>query len=320
MAVFPRRMVLVGSLASCASLTLGAHRMPARAQGLETLRIAYLPFQYSAQVLFAQEMGFFTKVGIAAELQQIAYGSAIASAVASGAVDIGIATVATLAQARHKNVPFSIVAGAALYSASTVPPIAYFMVGKQTSIRNGKDMNGKTVGTPGLATMGVYAVRAWVDAHGGDSTTLKFVEMPFSQMASAFAAGRIDAAEMGEPFLSDARKVARPLTGAMSAAVGSSFVVTAWFAMNPWATAHADLVARFASAMRDSAAFAEKNPAKCVEIITRTFGQDKSSLSAASLATFAQRTTPAMVQPEINVVARYENFPVFPATDLIFKP
>lgn len=319
MALFSRRAALTGSIASCGSLVIGTHRMPARAQSLETLRIAYLPFQYSAQVLFAQKMGFFTKVGIAAELQQIAYGSAVATAVASGAVDIGIATVATLAQARHRNVPFVIVAGAALYSASE-PPKAFLMVGKQTPIRNGKDMNGKTVGTPGLATMGEYGVRAWVDAHGGDSSTLKFVEMPFSQMASAFAAGRIDAAEIGEPFLSDARKVARPLTSTMDAVLGSQYIITGWFAMNPWAAAHADLVARFASVMRESAAWAEKNPAKCVEIITQTFGQEPSSLSPASLATFAQSMTPAMLQPEINVVARYSNFPVFPSDDLIFKP
>jgi ABC-type nitrate/sulfonate/bicarbonate transport system substrate-binding protein len=317
MGLFSRREALVSGLASCAAVAVGPQR--ARAQALDTVRIAYLPFQYSGQALIAQEMGFFTKAGIAAQLQQIAYGSAIAAAVASGAVDIGIATVATLAQARHKNVPFTIVAGAAEYSSST-PPVAYLMVGKQTSIHNGKDMNGKTIGTPGLATMGEYGVRAWVDANGGDSTTLKFIEIPFSQMASAFAAGRIDAAELAEPFLTDARKVARPLTGEMAAVLGSSFIITAWFAMNPWASAHADLVGRFASAMRESATWAVANPVKFIEIVTRTFGQDPSSFSRASLATFAQRTSPALVQPEINVVARYANFPAFPASDLIFKP
>ena len=123
MAFFSRRVALTGSLASCALLTLGSHRLPARAQSLQTLRIAYQPYQYSAQVLFAQEMGFFTEAGISAQLQQMAYGSALAGAVAAGAVDIGLATVATVAQARHRNVPFVIVAGAALFSANSPPKV-----------------------------------------------------------------------------------------------------------------------------------------------------------------------------------------------------
>jgi NitT/TauT family transport system substrate-binding protein len=180
-------------------------------------------------------------------------------------------------------------------------------------------MNGKTVATPGLATMGEYGVRAWVDANGGDSTTLKFVEMPFSQMPQAFAAGRIDAASIGEPFLSDARKVARPLNTSMEAVLGSQYLITSWFAMAPWANAHPDLVRRFGAAVGDASVWAGKNPAKCIDILARTFHQDPATISADQLADFPGRFTPALVQPEISVVAKYANFPVFPAADLMYK-
>ena len=311
MAQISRRSVLAAGLATLAR--------PALAQSLPTLRVAYQPFQYSAQVLYAQELGFFTKAGIAADLQPIAFGSALASAVAANAVDVGIATVATLALAHHKGIPFVCIAPAAEFHASA-KNVAELVVGKQTSIYAAKDMNGKTVGTPGLATMGEYGVRAWVDANGGDSSTLKFVELPFSQMPSAFASGRNEAASIGEPFLSDALKVGRALTTSMEAVLGSDYLITAWFAMAPWAAAHGDLVARFAAALRDASAWAAKNPAKCVDILARTFHQDPASISPELLASFPQRLTPPMITAEIGVTARYANFPPFPPEELIYTP
>jgi NitT/TauT family transport system substrate-binding protein len=312
-------MTLLSRRALIAAGAAATLARPASAQTLPTLRIAYEPFQYSAQVLYAQEMGFFTKAGLVAELQSIAFGSALATAVASGAVDIGIAPIATLALAHHKNIPFVLVAPAASFRASDKPK-ALLVVGKQTSIHTGKDMNGKTVGTPGLASMGEYGVRAWVDANGGDSSTLKFIEVPFSQMAAAFAAGRIDMASIGEPYLTDVLKVARALPTSMEAVLGAEYLITAWFAMAPWAAAHADLVARFNAAVGDASVWAAKNPAKCVEILARTFHQDPASIDPALLARFPANLTPASVEPEIAVTARYGGFPSFPAQELIYTP
>jgi ABC-type nitrate/sulfonate/bicarbonate transport system substrate-binding protein len=309
-----RRSLIATGLAAGASSALG---IPARAQNLPTLRIAYEPYQYSAQVLYAQEMGFFTKAGLVADLQSIAFGSELASAVTSGAVDIGIAPIATLALAHHKNIPFVCIASAAAFSAKDKPK-ALLVVGKQTSIHTGKDMNGKTVGTPGLATMGEYGVRAWVDANGGDSSTLKFVELPFSQMAPAFATGRIDMASIGEPYLTGVLKVARALPTSMEAVLGSDYLITAWFAMAPWAAAHPDLVARFNAAVRDAGYWAAKNPARCIEILARTFHQDPASIDPALLARFPGKLTPAGVRPEIAVTARYAGFPPFPPEELIY--
>lgn len=286
------------------------------AQDRPNVRIAYQPYEYSAQVLYAQEMGFFTQAGLSATLQEIAYGSALATAVASGAADVGVATVSTLAIAHAKGIPFTIVAPGAEFNASA-PPTGFLMVGNQTNIKTGKDMNGKIVGTPGLATMGEYGVRWWVDHNGGDSSTLKFQELPFSQMPAAFATGRIDAAFIGEPFLTDAKKVAHPLAREMDT-IGKQYVITAWFAMLPWAQAHPTDVSRFAQALRTASAWAPKNPRRCIEIIAKTFKQDPASIDPAGLASFPQRITPESIETEIAMTAKYAKFPIFPAKELIY--
>ena len=281
------------------------------------LHIAYQPYEYSAQVLYAKEAGLFAKHGLNVDLQEIAYGSALAAAVASNAVDVGIATITTLSIAHSHKIPFLIIAPGAEFKSSR-PPTGFLVVGKQTAIFSAKDMNGKTVGTPGLATIGEYGVRAWVDANGGDATTLKFVEMPFSQMPAAFASGQIDAAFVGEPFLAEARKTARPLAREMDV-LGSQYVITAWFAMAPWIAAHPDLVARFNATMRETSVWAAENPSKSIEILAHAFKQDPATISKSGLATFAERITPAMIESQITMTAKYGKFTPFPAEELIYS-
>jgi len=312
-----RRDALAGGFAALACAAQPFASRPAGAQDLPKLRVAYQPYEYSAQVFYAQEMGFFSKAGLSVELQEIAYGAAVATAVVSNAVDIGVATITTLAIAHSKGIPFTIVAPGAEFNVSR-PPTGFLMVGNQTSIHSGKDMNGKIVGTPGLATLGEYGVRTWVDANGGDSTTLKFQELPFSQMPAAFATGRIDAAFIGEPFLTDARKVARVLSREMDT-IAKEFVITSWFTTVSWANAHPDLVAKFQSAIGESSAWALKNPEKCVQIIAKTFKQDPATIPQSGLATFPQHITPALIDAEIAITAKYGKFAPFPGQDLIYN-
>jgi ABC-type nitrate/sulfonate/bicarbonate transport system substrate-binding protein len=307
---------LAAGLASCASAAVGSVPGRARAQSLPVLRVGYQPNQYGAQVLYAQDQGFFTKAGLNVEVQQFALGSALAAGVAVNAVDIGNVSVVTIALAHSKNIPFVLVAPGADFHSDRKPP-SLLMAGNKSGIYSAKDMNGKTVAAPGLASMGEYGVRNWVDVNGGDSTTLKFVEMPFSQMASAFEAGRVDAASVGEPYLSDVQKVAHSL-GATEPAVASHFMVSAWFAMAPWAAAHPDLVARFNVAIRSADLWAAKNPRGCIDIMARTFHQDPAAISPDLLATYPPAITPALIQPTIAVVARYAKFPSFPAAEIIF--
>jgi NitT/TauT family transport system substrate-binding protein len=318
MADLSRRSAIALGLAAGAAPFVQPHA--ARAQNLPALRVAYQPYAYSAQVLYARDMGFFTKAGLSVSLQEIAFGAALATAVASGAVDVGIATITTLSIAHSKKIPFVIIAPGAEYSSSR-PTAGGLYVGNQTGIKTGKDMNGKVVGTPGLATMGEYGVRVWVDANGGDSTTLKFVELPFSQMPAAFAAGRIDAAFIGEPFLDEANKVAHMMAREMDA-IGAEYVITAWFTTLPWAQAHPDLVARFAASMREASAWAgaPQNTSKCVDIIAKQFKIDPKTITPSALSFFPQQITPGLIAAEVTMTAKYGKFPAFPPEDLIYTP
>jgi NitT/TauT family transport system substrate-binding protein len=70
------------------------------------------------------------------------------------------------------------------------------LVVKDTAIKTGKDLEGKTVGTLALRS----GAQAWVDKTGGDPQKVKRVETPMPQGPQAVASGRVDAFQTTEPF------------------------------------------------------------------------------------------------------------------------
>jgi NitT/TauT family transport system substrate-binding protein len=290
---------------------------PAGAQTLPVIRASYIPFENAGPLFYGKDVGIFARHGFDVELQPNPFGAAIASSVASNAVDIGYATVMTLAAAHVKGIPFVIVSPANQFSAAK--PAGGMLVAANAAVKTGKDLNGKTIGSPGLNTLGEYGVRAWVDANGGDASTLRFVEIPFPEMSAAMTAGRIDAAFVAQPFLQQAAKEHHAVALELDA-VAKNFLVAGWFTTREWAQSHADLVRRFDLGMREASDWSEKNPDKVIDILVKYLKVERSVLVASPRADFAHSLDPALIQPGIDVTARYAKFPAFPARELIYSP
>jgi ABC-type nitrate/sulfonate/bicarbonate transport system substrate-binding protein len=303
---------LIGAAASVPFL--GA---PAAAQSDMTVRVAYIPFEASAQLFYAQELGLWSKAGLTVQTQPNPFGAAIAAAVASDAVDVGYATIMTLAAAHAKKIPFTVIAPANAFDV-TQPPGGMLMSASK-DVRKGSDLNGKTIGSPGLNTLGEYGVRAWVDAGGGDASTLKFVELPFSEMPAALGTGRIDAAFVAEPFLTQAKKTAHTV-GVEFDAIANSFLVAGWFTTTDWANKHQRAVTLFAQSMRDAADWARANPAKCPDILAKYLKVEAAQVAATPRTYFAKTLDPAQIQTGVDLTAKYAKFEKFPAQEIMYSP
>jgi NitT/TauT family transport system substrate-binding protein len=299
-------------------VALAAGTRPARAQTAATIRIALIPIETAAEVFYAKELGSFAKAGLAVDLQQLQNGQAIAAAVAGGAADIGFSTVPPLAVAHSKGIPLTIIAGAALSIASE--PFALVVVNPDSPIKAPKDLSGKTVGIIGLGTVADFGTRAWIDRNGGDSTAIKFAELPAPAMPAALAAGRVDAALLVEPYLTQGRAQHDRILGNPMDGVAKEFAVSVWFSTPSWAGAHPDLVGKFAAVMHDTALWAAKNPARSVEILAQYTKVDPGSLAGITRVRYADHLTAAMIAPVVDVAAKYGKFPAFAAQELLFTP
>lgn len=298
--------------AAVLSLTMTAVAVP---QTIPTLKVGTTPIDVGAEVLYAIDMGFFKKHGLNVDVQLIDNGAAIASAVTSGALDIGQGNVVTLATAHDKGLPFVVVAPAALYSSSA--PTTALVVAKNAPYHTAKDLNGKTVSITGVKNITQIAFMDWMDKNGGDSSTVKFIELPFPQVGPAIAAGRIDAGVTAEPDLSAAvqsgdERILAPIYDA----VAPSFIIGAWFTTAEWAKAHPDVLARYVAAINEAGAWANKNQAASAKILAKYTKVE--ARPGMKRVTFPDHNDFALMQPAIDATAKYKVIKAtFPAADLV---
>ena len=303
-----------------AALTLaavGTLASPLRSQTLTTVRVTTVPIDAGAEVYYAKEMGFFTKAGLNVEITPASNGGAAAASVAGNAIDIGYSDMISIASGFGKGVPFVVIAAAALHESKE--PTTELVVAANSPIRTAKDLNGKVVAGSGLGTISGYTSRAWIEANGGDLESVKFVELAFPTMQPALDAGRVDAAAIAEPFLSQARKTDRVIASTYDS-VAKEFLISAFFTTSSFAKDHPDVVSRFASAIHESAVWANKNHAKSAEILLANTKLDPALVQTMRRTHYGERLDPALMQPVINVAAKYSKFPPFAANDLIYKP
>jgi NitT/TauT family transport system substrate-binding protein len=298
------------------ALAMSALASPVHSQAVATVHVTTVPIDAGAEVYYAKEMGFFTKAGLDVEITPAANGGAAAASVAGNAIDIGYADMVSIASAFGRQVPFVVIAPAALHESAA--PTTALLVAANSPIRSAKDLDGKIIAGSGLGTISGYAPRAWIDANGGDLASVKFVELAFPAMAPALDAGRIDAAAIAEPFLSAAKKTDRVIASPYDA-VAKEFLISAYFTTSSWAKDHPDVLNRFVSAIHEAAVWANANHAKSASILLQYAKIDPALAAGMTRSKYGERLNAALMQPVINVAAKYSKFAPFPADDLMVK-
>ena len=187
-------------------------------------------------------------------------------------------------------------------------------------MKTARDLNGKTLAVNGLKTITQYAPELWIDKNGGDSTTVKFVEMTFPQIVEALGSNRIDAAIVADPFIAQAKPAARILADAYDA-IGSRYIIGCWFSTTQWAQAHSALAGRFAQAIARTAQWANTHKPQSGAILAKYSKMDPAVAATMLRVDYAPRFVKSEMQPVIDLVARYGGLPAsFPADELIYKP
>ncbi len=296
----------------------GALAVAARpAFAADAVRIATIPLDAGAEVYYALDTGFFRDVGIDAQIQSISNGAAIGSAVASNAVDIGFSNLISIGEAYKRNLPFTVIAPGSLWSIKS--PTTVLMVPKDSGVRTARDLNGKTIGVNGLKNILQYGAQAWIDKNGGDSSTVHFIEMTFPQTLEGLKLRRIDAGLVAEPFIEVAKSDARILAPALDA-IAPNLLIGCYFTTKAWASAHPDLVARFALVIEKTAAWANAHQRESGPILVKYAKLDPETLKTMLRVVYATHFDTTQMQPVIDVAAHYGGLTAsFPVGDLVYR-
>ncbi len=311
-----KRSTVIGG---CSTLLLGA-AVPLRARGADLIkmRAAYAAVELSASFYTAIEMGFFQRAGLDVDAQPMGTGAAMSAAVVAGSVDVGDVNVVSMAQAYEKQIPLTYIALDGLYSSSE--PADAIVVSAASAIASGHDLNGKTVAINVLNGIAYVGVRNWIDKNGGDSSTVHFVEMPFSVMPDTLNAHRVDAILVSEPELRRARDGGGRVLGFAYNTIASRFLVAGWVADTDWVKNNIVAARRFHDAMLAAGKWANRNRDKTAEFVQQYTKVDAGTVKLGSRATFAERSDTSLAQPVIDTCAKYGILKTaFPATNLFSR-
>jgi NitT/TauT family transport system substrate-binding protein len=293
-----RRFVLAGGAAFCAFPAF------AEAQAVAHLTLGTAPIDSGMTPVIALRGGFYKKYGLDVDISEMNSGAAVSAAVVGGALKIGSTSLMGLIQAHTKGIPFQIVTPAAAYR--TQRPSDVLLVRADSPIRSAADFNGKTIATPALHDLLSVTTMAWIDQHGGDSKTIHQVELPPAATPAALQTGRIDAAAMSEPRVSqlvragEARAVGKPYD-----VIAEKFLISGFFAQPDVIAANRDAIERLARAHHDANVFANAHPDQTAPWLADVAKLDVAAVLQSNRAYMSEVLVPADIQPMIDAAARF---------------
>jgi ABC-type nitrate/sulfonate/bicarbonate transport system substrate-binding protein len=272
------------------------------ATAADTTRVIGLPIDTGLEVQYAQAAGLVDQSGLSLHVENLYAGAAVQAAIAGGAADIGLTNVSSLATAREKGLPLVMIAPAALYTSKEATSV--LMVALDSTLRTARDLNGKTIAVNGLKSISQLGPEIWIDKNGGDSTTVHFIDMPFAEMPQALATHRIDAALVAEPQATAATKEARRFANVYDA-IGTRFLITAWFSTASWVSSNPDLARKFAALIYRAAAWSNTHHAQTADVLVSITKLDPATVRAMPRVVFDESADPASIKPHLDAALKY---------------
>jgi ABC-type nitrate/sulfonate/bicarbonate transport system substrate-binding protein len=273
----------------------------------------------SCAVLYGAQSGIFARHGLAPTIERMTNGNTAIAATIGGSLQFAKSSCIALVAAHVKGVPLVVIAPSAISTPQN--PVSGLLVPANSSLKTGRDFNGKTFGVGSLVDSRVLAIKAWVDTNGGDAKTLKFVEIPGSEIVQALSSQRIDATVASAPILEAAlatgqvKQIADP-----NLAVASRFVLTTWFTTSDYAKQNPDIVRGFCAGLKTSAVYANAHPVEMASYLAPFSGIPLDVLQKAKRSDIGVELVSSEYQPVIDCAARYGFIEkAFPARDLVLS-
>jgi ABC-type nitrate/sulfonate/bicarbonate transport system substrate-binding protein len=305
-----RRTLLAALAAAGASAPALVRADPA----LFPLHLGVTPNDDMISVVYAKQTGMFERAGLDVTIEKAQNGAAIAAAVASGAYEIGKSSTTPLFDAHVHGVPFVLIAPAAIYE-STAP---YGGIVTPVPLKDGRDLNGKTIGTGTSNDIGTLGIKAWMDKTGGDLTTIRHLEIPISAVPAAIAQHRIDGGEMVYPPLARALAGGGLYLTPTLTAIAPTFVLSAWFTTTDFSSKHPEVVKAFARVVAEAATYTNAHHAETVQLLADFTGVPVDVIAHMTRVRNGTTLAVAQLQPVIDASVKYGDLKAsFPAAELI---
>lgn len=228
----------------------------------------------------------------------------------SGELQVAQMDTITFMQARSQGLPVRIIAvnGEQSTNGGNGEMSAAGVVAKTDSpISSPTDLVGKKVGVPAIKTQTWMNIRAFVDAAGGDSSKIDFVEVPSAQTIDLVTQGTVQASTPAEPLMSSSIAAGKVKLIHNTDAPGNKGVPSSvYVATEDFIAKNPDTVRKFADSVYAAAKKVNGNRELAAKVAQSELKYTPEQLANAFYQTFGtSETTPAQLDKISDLAVKY---------------
>lgn len=266
-------MVLAASLTGCSEPAPAGDSTKSSANGgLTQIAVSTSPSAGNTSLYLPINDGSYAAAGIEVTPQVLQSGAQAVPLLLNGQLQFAASDPVSAIVAISQGTPLTIVANGSVvpHDAAADPNSA--IVAKDSAITSPVDLNGKTVAVNALNAFAQVAYKATVDHAGGDSASIKWIELPIPEMQTSVARGTVDAAITTEPFVTRAKASdsgVRPVDGGAFAAAAGGLPQLVYIASTEYVEKNPETVKAFVSSINAAAGKLQADP-RLVRTVAKT--------------------------------------------------
>lgn len=296
-----RRYIAVLGLVAALSLVGTESRSSDRDSNAATkVKIGIIPTLSAAPIVLGIQKGFFASEGLDATVETVQSAAAAVPALLNGELQFLESSSTPTIAALSNKVPVKVVG-----NETTMNDAQAILLVAADGPKSLAELAGKTVAVNALKAFLQLANQAAIDSAGGDSSKVKFVELPFSDMIGALRAGRVDAITVPEPLSTIGQaqglRVLSRVWQAMpkDAAAGWQLVAASYAKANP------DVIKKFQKALRASVMYASGHPNEVRAIVATYMKVDPTIIGNLTLPDYVPDVSIAATETLVKLMKQY---------------
>lgn len=271
-----KKTIAIIAIIIVAIIAVGAYFATSGGSSDNVVRIGHLPSDHDTALFVAEQKKLFEDQGLTVELTQFNNGGDLMTAMASGDIDVGYAGITPVMSSIEQGVPVKVVSGAQIEGSAIV-------AGADSGISSIADLKGKTVATPGEASIQNMLLTYALKENGVSTDDVEFTTMKAAQMTDALKAGKIDAMIIWEPYSSIAVSSGDGQLVANTSEILPGHPCCVVVAREDYIDNHAEALQKVLEAHANATDFTNENPAEAAKMLPEDIVPDE-DLQAGVLA------------------------------------
>jgi NitT/TauT family transport system substrate-binding protein len=260
----------------------------------------------NASLYEAGDAGLFTAQGLAVKYQVITSGAQAVPLLLNGQIQFTATDILSAIVAISNKVPLVIVGQGNIAASDPSKDLTGLVAKPDSGIKTLTDLAGKTVAVNSLNSLSQVSLQAAIDKAGGDSSKVKFVELPVPQMAASVEAGSVDAAVVNEPFVTSSIDAGLKVVAPVFSSSVPGIPQLSYVASKSYVSSHRGVVDAFAKGLDNGNKKLASDPAEIRTIGVKSTGTSPAVLAKVILPVFPSQ--PIQIGPItqlMNLMVKY---------------